>query len=244
MTSEIEKTILKGLKISVIIPAFNEAKIIKNTIDEVKDFFKNNNIDFEIIVVDDKSNDQTLKVLQRIDNIRILKNLKNHGKGYTVAKGMKAAKGDWLLFMDADNSTSIRELKKFLPFINKYDLLIASRGLKDSDVQIKQNFIKSFFGRIGNLFSRLLIDKDIKDTQCGFKLISKEAKYLFEKLTIAGFAFDFELLFLAKKYKFKTKEIAVTWVNNFDSTVKWYDYPKTMFNLILIRINNLLGKYN
>lgn len=244
MTSEIEKKISKGLKISVIIPAFNEAKIIKNTIDEVKDFLKNNASDFEIIVVDDKSNDQTLAILEDIDNIKVLKNLKNHGKGYTVAKGMKAAKGDWLLFMDADNSTKITELKNFLPFIDKYDLLIASRGLKDSNVQIKQNFIKSFFGRIGNLFSRLLIDKDIKDTQCGFKLISKEAKYLFEKLTISGFAFDFELLFLAKKYKFKTKEIAVTWVNNFDSTVKWYDYPKTMFNLILIRINNLLGKYN
>ncbi|MFA6467222.1 MAG: dolichyl-phosphate beta-glucosyltransferase [Patescibacteria group bacterium] len=244
MTSKEEKIISKGVEISVIIPAFNEEKLIKNTITEVKTFLKDNFTKFEIIVVDDSSTDNTLAVLEGLDNIRVLKNLRNHGKGYTVAKGMKAASGDWLLFMDADNSTKITELKKFLPHRDKYDLLIASRGLLDSDVQIKQNFIKSFFGRIGNIFSRLLIDKDIKDTQCGFKLISKDAKYLFEKLTIAGFAFDFELIFLAKKYKFKTKEIAVTWVNNFDSTVKWYDYPKTMLNLILIHINNLLGKYN
>lgn len=244
MTSKEEKIISKGVEISVIIPAFNEEKLIKNTIAEVKTFLKDNFAKFEIIVVDDKSTDNTLTVLEGLDNVIVLKNLRNHGKGYTVTKGMRAASGDWLLFMDADNSTKITELKKFLPHRAKYDLLIASRGLLDSDVQIKQNFIKSFFGRIGNIFSRMLIDKNIKDTQCGFKFISKEAKYLFEKLTIAGFAFDFELIFLTKKYKFEIKEIAVTWVNNFDSTVRWYDYPKTMLNLILIRINNLLGKYN
>ena len=85
--------------------------------------------------------------------------------------------------------------------------------------------------------------KNIKDTQCGFKLIRQDVKYLFDKLTIEGFAFDFELIFLAKKYKFKVKEMPVRWVNNFGSTVRWYDYPKTMLILILIHINNLLGKY-
>lgn len=244
MISETEKIISNGVEISVVIPAFNEEMVIGDTIQEVKDFLKNNFNNFEIIIVDDKSTDRTLEIIKVIDNITVLKNLRNHGKGYSVAKGMKIARGDLLFFMDADNSTKIMELKNFLPAMKKYDLVIASRGLADSDVQIRQNFFKDFLGKIGNLVSRLLIDKNIKDTQCGFKLISKDAKYLFDKLTIAGFAFDFELIFLAKKYKFKVKEMPIIWENNFNSTVKWHDYPRTMINLIKIRLNNLLGKYN
>jgi dolichyl-phosphate beta-glucosyltransferase len=232
------------MEISVVIPAFNEEKLIASTISEVKDFLKNNFVSFEIIVVDDKSIDNTLKIINSIDNIKVLKNLRNHGKGYSISKGIRYAKGDLLLFMDADSSTNIKELKNFLPEIKKYDLVIASRGLENSDVHIRQNILKVFLGKIGNFFSRLLIDKNIKDTQCGFKLFRKSAKDIFEKLTIDGFAFDFELIFLVKKYNFKVKEMPVTWVNNFDSTVKWHDYPKTMINLVQIHINNLLRKYN
>jgi len=231
------------MEISVVIPVYNEEMVIEDTVLEVKDFLKNNFNSFEIIIVDDKSTDRTLDIISKIGHIRILRNLKNHGKGYSVAKAMKIAQGNLLLFMDADNSTKISELKSFLPEITKYDLVIASRGLETSDVQVSQNFFKTGLGKVGNSFSRLLIDKNIKDTQCGFKLISRKAKYLFDKLTIEGFAFDFELIFLAKKYKFKVKEMPVTWVNNFNSTVRWHDYPRTMINLFKIRINNLLGKY-
>lgn len=232
------------MDISVVIPAFNEEEDIAKTIEEVKSYLKNNFNIFEIIVVDDKSKDSTLQIIKNISDIKVLRNLKNHGKGYTVAKGMKAASGDILLFMDADNSTKINELDNFLPALKKYDLVIASRGLENSQVKIKQNFIKRFLGRIGNFFSRVLIDKNIRDTQCGFKLFRKSSQYLFDKITIAGFAFDFELIFLAKKYNLKVKELPVKWENNFNSSVKWYDYPKTMINLLLININNLLGKYN
>jgi len=228
----------------VVIPAFNEAKVIKNTVEEVRVFLKNNFNNFEIIVVDDKSTDSTLEMLNNIEGIKVLRNLRNHGKGYTVAKGIKEAKGELLLFMDADNSTKISELKNFIPAMKNFDLLIASRGLEDSNLKIRQDGVKAFLGRIGNLVSRLLIDKDIKDTQCGFKLCSSKVKWLYEKLTIDGFAFDFELIFLAKKYKLRIKEMPVTWVNNFDSTVRWYDYPRTIINLLGIHINNLLGKYN
>jgi len=232
------------MEISVVIPAFNEVKDIAKTIADVGSYLKNHFSSFEIIVVDDKSNDRTLQIIQSIDGIRVLKNLKNHGKGYAVAKGMKAATGDLLLFMDADNSTKISELDNFLSELKNYDVVIASRGLKDSKVTVSQNFLKTNLGRMGNFFSRILIDENIRDTRCGFKLFKKSAKHLFDKLTIEGFAFDFELIFLARKYKFKVKEMPVVWVNNFNSAVRWYDYPKTMLNLIGIRINNLSGKYN
>src|SRR3989339_115182 len=174
------------MEISVVIPAFNEVKDIAKTIADVGSYLKNHFSSFEIIVVDDKSNDRTLQIIQSIDGIRVLKNLKNHGKGYAVAKGMKAATGDLLLFMDADNSTKISELDNFLSELKNYDVVIASRGLKDSKVTVSQNFLKTNLGRMGNFFSRILIDENIRDTQCGFKLFKKSAKHLFDKLTIEG----------------------------------------------------------
>lgn len=244
MISNSEKIISNRVEISVVIPAYNEEQDITKTTEEIKNFLKNNFDNFEIIIIDDCSTDRTLEIIKSIDGVRVLRNLKNHGKGYSVAKGVRASRGELILFMDADNSTKIIELANFLSVIKDYDMVIASRGLKDSDIQVSQNIIKTVLGRFGNLVSRLFIDKDIKDTQCGFKLIKKSAQHLFDKLTIEGFAFDFELIFLAKKYKFRVKEMPVSWVNNFNSAVRWYDYPITMFNLIKIHINNLFGKYN
>lgn len=232
------------MQISVVIPAYNEQKVIADTIDQVRNFLRSNFSEFEIIVVDDKSTDSTLHILQSREDIRLVRNLRNHGKGYSVAKGMKKAKGEWMLFMDADNSTRITELTNFLKYKNDYPIIIGSRGLKDSDIRVSQNILKVFMGKIGNMVSRILIDKNICDTQCGFKLFARHTQFMFDKLSISGFAFDFELLFLAKKFDFKIKEVPVVWYNNADSTVRWYDYPKTFTQVLKIRLNNILGKYN
>ncbi|MDP2812680.1 MAG: glycosyltransferase, partial [bacterium] len=104
------------MKISVVIPAYNEEKVIIRTLKEVKEFLTNSIDDFEIIVVDDKSSDSTLEFINNFSDIIVLRNLKNHGKGYSVAKGVKAATGDWILFMDADNSTRIIELNNFFNY--------------------------------------------------------------------------------------------------------------------------------
>ncbi len=230
--------------VSVVIPAYNEAKCIVATLDKVRDFLKNNFDNFEIIVVDDKSTDATLSILKQQSGLRLIRNLKNHGKGYTVAKGIKFTRGEWVLFMDADSSTDISEIKKFLPYFKDFDLIIGSRGLANSEIKIKQKFYKVFLGKIGNRLIRFLIAPGIKDTQCGFKLISQKHKFLFEKLTIATFGFDFELLWLARKYNLRVKEVPVVWVNDFDSKVKWYDYPKTLLQVFKVRLNDKLGKYN
>ncbi|MFA5126570.1 MAG: dolichyl-phosphate beta-glucosyltransferase [Patescibacteria group bacterium] len=232
------------MQISVVIPAYNEAKVIAKTIQEVQDYLAKHFTSFEVIVVDDGSTDKTGEILDSLSSIKVLHNLKNHGKGYTVAKGVKQAQGDLILFMDADNSTRITELDKFLLHTSDYQLLIASRGLPGSDIKISQNFIKVFFGKSGNFLSRCLIDSKIYDTQCGFKLFVKDLQPLFAKLTVPGFAFDFELIWLAKRHHFKIKEIPVIWRNNFDSTVRWHDYPRTILTLFKIRFNDLKGKYN
>jgi dolichyl-phosphate beta-glucosyltransferase len=232
------------MQLSVVMPAFNEARVIASTLQEVKSYLAKNFQSFEIIVVDDKSTDGTLKVLESLAGLKILRNLKNHGKGYTVAKGVKAAQGEWILFMDADNSTRISELEKFWPFSRDYKVLIASRALPESNIKVKQSFFKSSLGRGGNLVSRLLLGLKLKDTQCGFKLWHQDTKFLFAKLTVERWAFDFELLFLAQKYNFKIKEIPVTWVNDFDSKVKWHSYLGSLWQVVRIRLGDCLGKYN
>ncbi len=232
------------MDISVVIPAYNEEKVILKTIEEVKEFLKENFDIFEIVIVDDYSSDKTLNIISSIKDIKVIHNSKNHGKGYAVTQGVLETKGDYILFMDADSSTNILELKKLLEYKDKYDLIIGSRGLEESDIKIKQNIFKVVLGRLGNLLIRLMIVPGIHDTQCGFKLFNNKGRELFKKLTINEWGFDFELLFLAKKYNLSIKEVPVIWLNNEDSKVKWYDYFLTLLEVFKIRLYNLLRKYN
>jgi dolichyl-phosphate beta-glucosyltransferase len=231
------------MEISVIIPAFDEEAVIEDTVREIKDFLTARFSKFEIIIVDDASRDRTLKIANQIKNIRVLRNLTNHGKGYTVAKGVRAAKGEMILFMDADNSTPIKELEAMLPYIQDYHLVIGSRALSDSVIVKQQAAIKVWLGRSGNLLIRLFLLPGIKDTQCGFKLFRKEVKSLFEKLTINKWGFDFELLFLARRQNFKIKEVPITWTNNEQSKVTPIGYLKTLAQVFKVRANYLFKKY-
>ncbi|PWB38305.1 MAG: hypothetical protein C3F02_04850 [Parcubacteria group bacterium] len=231
------------MQLSIIIPAYNEAAVIAQTIAQVKKYLTDHYNSYEIIVIDDKSIDSTLEIIEGIDNIRVLRNLKNHGKGYTVRKGLLASQGDYLLFMDADSSTSISELAKLWPYRQDYPLVIGSRAVAQAQVKIRQNIVKVILGRAGNLLSRLLIHPNIKDTQCGFKLLARSARPVWEKLTIEDFGFDFEMIFLARKHGLAIKEVPIIWYNNFDSKVRWWHYPRTLAQLWQIRLNNLLKKY-
>ena len=231
------------MEISVVIPVFNEAKVIASTVNKVKDYLSKNFSSGEIIVVDDKSTDSTLEVINSLGGIKVLRNLKNHGKGYTVLKGLKAATGKYILFMDADFSTPISELNKLWEFRDRYQLIIGSRGLNQSQVMVSQPRIKVILGKVGNLFSRWLIHPEIRDTQCGFKLLPRSVRYLLDKVSIGGWAFDLELIYLFRKDGLAIKEVPVVWDNNFDSKVKWWSYPQTLGQLFKIRLNDLLGKY-
>lgn len=233
--------------LSVIIPVYNEEKRIGNTLSKIQDFFHKTKTDFEVIIVDDGSMDNTLGVVRKLKmkNLIILQNNKNMGKGFSVKKGMLHAKGDLLLFSDADLSTPIDELSNFLKYVKDYDVLIASRNMKESDIRIKQPFFRSALGRIFPLFVNLLLIKGIKDTQCGFKLFNREcARRIFAKQRINRFAFDAEILFIAKKCGYRIKEIPVVWENDTLSKVNpLTDPPKMLFELLRIRFNYLLGRY-
>jgi dolichyl-phosphate beta-glucosyltransferase len=237
--------------ISIVIPAYNEESRIQPTLEKVSAYCKDRFRDFEIIVVDDGSTDNTLSVVknlgQHLENINLMHYPKNAGKGFAVRKGVLSSRGDLLLISDADLSTPIEELEKLISYIHadSYDIAIGSRGLKESDILLKQPWYREMMGKTFNIFVRMVAISGIKDTQCGFKLFRGDiARDLFKRCSIDGFSFDVEVLYLAKNAGHKIKEVPVRWVNSPSSKVELIRDPLVMLlELLKIRINSLTGKY-
>lgn len=236
--------------LSVVIPAYNEESRIIPTLTSVSGFLKDNFPIFEIIVVDDGSSDNTATVVktlaQELGNIELISYPVNQGKGYAVRKGVLACSGKLILFSDADMSTPVEELQRLIPPIREgFDIAIGSRGLRESDVRLRQPWYRQSMGKTFNLMVRLLTVGGIRDTQCGFKLFRSEAaRNLFGNTLIRGFAFDVEVLFLAAKFGYKTKEVPVRWFNSPGSKVRIVRDSLRMFlELLRIRIYYLSGKY-
>ena len=235
------------MKLSVVVPAYNEEECILSTLRKIFQYLQQKGMEYEVIVVDDGSTDNTKKLVMSVDNarLRLLENQTNLGKGAAVKKGMLKAQGDLLLFLDADYSTSINELDRFLPKIEEgYDIVIGSRGLKTSKIEVSQSKMKVLKGRLGNQLIQLLAVSGIKDTQCGFKLFTKKCLPIFKKQTLNKWGFDFELLFIARKLNLKIFEHPISWANNPFSKVKTIDYFVTLLDLIKIRINDIKKIYD
>lgn len=232
--------------ISVIIPTFNEQTRIGQTLDEICSFLKQEKFNYEIIVVNDGSSDQTIKVvLEKNDpRIRLINLPKNSGKGAAVKAGIMAGQGDLLLFTDADLSTPIIELKKFLQHTADYDIVIASRALKESRIIIHQPWYKEILGRLGNMIIRLVAVPKIYDTQCGFKLFKPSIKKIFVQQRIKRWGFDIEILFLAQKCGLAIKEMPVEWKNDFRTKVGIFSYLATLCELVKIQIYYLFNYYH
>lgn len=205
------------MKLSVVIPTFNEIKRLPKTFEEVKSYLAKNFDESEIIISDGGSNDGTREYIDSLVTdagavkVESVIDLKREGKGVGVKKGMLKASGEWVLFMDADNSTKIKEIEKLLVFTDEFEVVIGSRyaGIV---AQVKQNFIRRFISRAGSAIIRSIVGMNIKDTQCGFKLFSKKSSdQVFGKLQTKGWGFDVEALLLAKKFGFKIKEVPVNW---------------------------------
>lgn len=240
---------MNDIYLSIIIPAFNEEKLIKSTLESIDEFILKQNYNCEIIVVDDGSEDKTFSITKslenKIENLTILKNDKNLGKGYSVRKGMLAAKGKFRLFMDADNSTNIDQIINFISYLEKgYEAVIGERSLKKSIILINQPVYKQILGNIGNIFIKALTVSGIDDTQCGFKCFSdKFVENVFPRLMIDGWGFDIEILAVAEKLGCKIKSVPVVWENRKNSKVNLKDYLFTLMELLKIKINLLTKKY-
>ena len=237
--------------ISVVIPAYNESGVISETLSKLMEYFVKKPYLFEFIIVDDCSTDQTSDLVISLSAakpfIRLIKNESNLGKGFSVKKGVLAARGDYILFKDADLSTPLGELEKMLLLLaDGYDVVIGSRALAESKLFVRQHWLRQSMGKTFNIFVKLLVLKGINDTQCGFKCFKKEtARRIFSLQRISGFCFDVEILYIAKKLGFKIKEMPVSWSNRRDSRVRIYrDSLKMFWDLFRIKVNQLLGYYN
>ncbi|MCX5666793.1 MAG: glycosyltransferase family 2 protein [Candidatus Omnitrophica bacterium] len=236
--------------LTVIIPAYNEERHIKETLYEISGYLKKRGFDYEVMIVDDGSIDRTAEIAQSaaplFNNFALLKNENNRGKGYAVRRGMLAAKGEYALFMDADNSTSIYEFDKFLPCIKEsYDVVIASRRLKESLVEDPQPMLRAKMGQLYIFLTKLILKLNLSDFNCGFKVYKvKPCRFIFDLQRMDDWSFDVELLFLINKYGLKIKEIPVRWVHKSGSKVKPVkDAVRSFLSIIKIKSNDLKDFY-
>ena len=225
--------------LSIIIPAFNEESRISFTLQKVIEFLNANYTNYEIIVVDDGSKDKTVDVCNQFKHkVNTISLGINSGKGAAVRKGMIEAKGDIRIFMDADLSTPIYEIKKVIDKLqNGSDVCIGSRALNREMVKEHQPFYRELMGKTFNKIVQLFVFKGIEDTQCGFKAFSKKAAaIIFPNSKINGFSFDVELIYLALKAGLKVEQVPVEWYNDKRSTVHpIYDSLNMLFEIMKIR---------
>ena len=238
------------MHLSVIIPAYNEAERIPSTLKAVDEYLRSQSYDYEILVVNDGSKDNTADVVRQmagsVKGLRLVDNKENHGKGYAVRTGMLAAAGDFRLFMDADNSTSVDQVEKMWPEFEKgFEVVIGSRDIKGAELPVPQPWVRRRLGDIFNLIVQTISGLwGMWDTQCGFKgFTRKAAEELFSRATIERWAFDVEILVLAKKRKYKIREVPVRWINDPNSRVKLSGMIKMLFEVLKVRTNLWKGIY-
>jgi dolichyl-phosphate beta-glucosyltransferase len=241
-------------KLSVVIPAYNEEKRIEDTLKDVDGYLEKQNYEYEILVVDNGSTDKTVEVVKRLEsttvqNARILEQppvVPGNNKGNAVKKGIMAAAGEYVVFMDADNATPIHEIEKFWPYLEAgIEVVIGSRYQDPKTVKIKQPFYRILLSRMSNLLIQIVLIPHIKDTQCGFKAFkTAAAKEIFSQLTIYRWAFDMELLAIALKLSYRIKEVPVSWEEHGGGHVPMTAFIQSFVDLFRIKWNALTGKYS
>jgi dolichyl-phosphate beta-glucosyltransferase len=235
--------------LSVVVPAYNEEVRIIPTIGAIASYVSDLGFPWELIIADDGSKDGTVALVEELGlvNLRVLNATKNGGKGSAVQRGMLAARGKYVLFADADNSTPIEEIGKFLEKVNDegYDIAVGSRAVEGAE-EAKKSLLRHILSDGLRLIVRYVLRIKVRDTQCGFKLYTQEAaKRLHAAQTIMGFSFDLEILYLAFKVGYRVAEVPVSWVDAPGSKVDTKkEVQRFVRDIGKIEINELRGVYN
>ncbi len=250
---------MQKIDLTIIIPNYNEYEnISRGVLTEVLSFLKKQKFSWEVVISDDGSTDQSLSLIEKYtkddERVRLLKN-PHAGKPYALRSAVNAARGEFLLLTDMDQSTPIRELLKLYVHTPNYQIVIGSRGARRTD----SSPIRQLASIIFLMVRRFILLPEIKDTQCGFKLINtKLAQKIFSNMRIFGrannavgwkvTAYDVEMLHLGKKMGAVIKEIRVIWKNEDTSSGKSRNFVKEslemLFEIMRVRVNDMLGKYN
>ena len=239
---------MSGPRLSVVIPAYNEAKRIGATLIDVHAYLVKQSCSAEIIVVDDGSADRTADVVRsEFPAVHVISYSENRGKGHAVRTGMLAAKGEVRLFFDADGSTPIEELDKALPHFDAgADIVIGSRMVQGANVLVHQHWLRERVGRFYNVVLLALGLTRMRDTQCGFKAFTARATEIcFTRQTMERFSFDVEALCIAQRHGLRIVEVPVRWIISPDTRVHMVrDAVSTLRDLLAIRRNLLRGVYD
>lgn len=232
--------------LSVVVPAYNEEVRIQPSLARLFEYYESVGYPYDVTVVSDGSRDATVSIARAFADMHptfgVIEYSPNRGKGYAVRTGMLAAKGDIVLFCDADLATPQEETVKLLASMQAgADVAIGSRPLKDSQLEKHQPIFRELLGRGSNLVIQALGVKGIRDTQCGFKMFRREvAQDVFKRCKLDGFSFDFEALMISRDLGYRIDEVPIRWAHQEGSKVVfWRDYPRALRDLIKLR---LMGK--
>lgn len=237
--------------LSIVIPAYNEEARLPDTLATVFAYLEGKHFRFlEVLVVDDGSRDGTAALVEKerslFPALRLLSNPGNRGKGFAVRHGMSEARGEWVLFSDADLSTPIEEIDKLIEAVEREnaDGAIGSRAIDRKLVGKRQSILREFSGRTFNLAMRLVTGLPYLDTQCGFKLFRREAaECVSSRQQIEGFGFDVEILYIARKHGYRIIEIPVRWFNAEGTKVSLWNGIAAFADPLRVRRNDLRGLY-
>ncbi|GIV11362.1 MAG: glycosyl transferase [Fimbriimonadales bacterium] len=235
-------------RLSVVIPAYNEETRIERTMQRVVEYLNTRGGTYEVLVVSDGSTDATEFIVQGFaqahPQVQLLAYQPNRGKGYAVRYGILRARGERVLFSDADLATPIEELEKLEPYLDKgYPIAIGSRPLRESQLVVRQPLYREMAGRAFNKAVQLLAVRGIHDTQCGFKLFTREAAQdIFSRCRLNGFSFDFESLFYARRLGYDIAEVPIRWMHQEGSKVRLLrDGLRMLRDLVWLRLNAWRG---
>lgn len=237
--------------LSVIIPAYNEEKRIGKTLEAISAYLNRQQFFWEIVLVNNNSKDRTVAIAEgykrQIPYLRILHESRP-GKGFAVTKGMLESSGDFRLFTDADNSTSIEHIEKMIPYFQQgYGVVIGSLAVPGAKIVQGggEPLWRVILGKLGNKWIQLFAVWGINDTQRGFKIFTAQVvKDIFSRLTIFGWGFDVEVLAIARLKGYKIKEVPITWDNDPDSKVNIWAYPQVLLQTLKVFWNKIIGVYN
>jgi dolichyl-phosphate beta-glucosyltransferase len=228
------------VRLAVVVPAYNEEPRLARSLERIREYLSEQAYEWGIVVVDDGSTDTTPDITRRFagsdDRFRLISYSPNRGKGFAVRTGMIDADADWLLLCDADLAAPIEEVEKL--FAAEKPIAIGSRPLRESSLEVRQPWWREAAGRMFNFAVQALSIRGIKDTQCGFKLFSREsAKAIFPRCRFDGFSFDFEALMIGQKLGYEIAEVPIRWSHQEGSKVRLFrDGTRMLRDLVRLRL--------
>lgn len=237
--------------VSIVIPAYNEEKRIAKSLEEILAYLTAIQADYELLIVDDGSEDKTGEIVEVFmtvaENVKLVRNQVNLGKGFSVKRGILECRGEYVIFLDADLSYPIMQMGEFLKPLREgsCDLVIGSRRLPGTETAKGHTLARATAAWIFNMLVRCLFGLKVSDTQCGFKCFRRSAALqIAEKQSITGFSFDVEMLLIARKLGLVIEELPTRFLKKGRSTLHLMrDGPAMLWEILLIKLNDLRGRY-